>query len=140
GAYVTYTYDATADGANEVGRLSQETFNTGSSFGAGSYTYSYDPRGEQVGQTTTLDGTPYLFSATYNDDGTPATLSYSDTTSLAYTYNQQGWLTAAATGSTNLYTNLTYTGNAGAAMKPTGASLSNGTISYTAQYDSDLRL
>ncbi len=139
GAYVTYSYDSTTGGNSGVGRLTGETFNQGSTFGVGSYTYTYDARGQQTAWTTTLDGTSYPFSATYDDAGQTTSLSYSDGTALTDNYDTNGWLNSAVTGSTNLYTALSYTDPGGATGLPNTAKLSNGAMSYTAQYDADLR-
>jgi len=57
-----------------------------------------------------------------------------------------GWLnqvqtTPSGKATTTLATNLGYTSNAGAAMQPTSASIgANGTYTYTASFDADLRL
>jgi RHS repeat-associated protein len=55
GAYDTYGYDSTAGGSSGVGRLTGETFATGSL--SGSYSYLYDGRGQQTQSTLTV-GTP----------------------------------------------------------------------------------
>jgi RHS repeat-associated protein len=144
GAYASYSYDSTAGGNHGVGRLTGETFNTGASLGAGSYAYSYDARGQVTGTTTVLDGGTYPLGFGYNDAGMPTTTTYSDGEVATLGYTPEGWLTSLATtpsggSATNLITGLGYAGAAGAAMQPTAASVANGTYSFTASYDGDLR-
>jgi RHS repeat-associated protein len=145
GAYATDSYDSTAGGNMGVGRLTGETFNSGASLGAGSYAYTYDARGEKIGWTTTLGGTPYTVSFAYNDAGEPATLTYSDGEVASYGYDgASGALTsfiATPSGGSaqNLVTNVTYSGAGGAAGLPTGANL-GGVYTFSAGYDLDLRL
>jgi RHS repeat-associated protein len=55
GAYDNYGYDSTAAGSSGVGRLTSETFSTGSL--SGSYSYLYDGRGQQTQSTLTVGGT-----------------------------------------------------------------------------------
>ena len=138
GAYVTYSYDSTSGGNDGVGRLTGETFNAGSSFGVGSYSYTYGARGQVTVWTTVLDGTSYPFSATYSDAGQLTSFTYSDSSALTYNYDANGWLSSAVSGSTNLFTALSYS-DAGGARSSNAASLSNGAISFTASYDNDLR-
>ena len=58
GAWVSYSYDSTANGNNGVGQLTGESF-TGSGSLSGSYAYTYDARGQQINQTVTVNGTNY---------------------------------------------------------------------------------
>ncbi len=148
-AYATWSYDSTAGGNNGVGRLTGETFNGGpgsSNLGAGSYSYTYDTRGQQTASTVNLGGTNYTFSTAYNDAGQPSSLTYSDNEVVSYGYDgASGWLTSLITtpsggSATNLLTGIAYSGTAGAAGKPTGASVAGGTYTYSASYDLDLRL
>src|SRR5262249_13630975 len=63
--YATWSYDTATNG---VGRLATETFNPSDpSLGNGSYSYSYDARGEPTAITETLDGGTYSFAFAYND-------------------------------------------------------------------------
>ena len=139
GAYVTYTYDSTSGGNDGVGRVTGKTFNAGSSFGVGSYSYTYNARGEKTASTTVLDGTSYPFGESYNDAGQPTSFTYSDSSTLTYNYDTNGWLNSAVSGSTNLYTALSYSDAGGATGLPNAASLSSAAISFSAQYDNDLR-
>ncbi len=145
GAYVTYTYDSTAGGNDGVGRLTGEAFNAGASLGAGSYAYTYDARGQHIAETITLGGTPYSFGMGYNDAGQPTSTTYSDGELLGLSYSAYGWLGAATAtpsggGATTLFSNVAYSGVGGAAMRPTAASVDNGTYTYGASFDNDLRL
>ncbi len=114
---------------------------------SGSHAYTYDARGQVTGQTDSVSGvgSGYSFSMQYNDAGQPTSLTYSDGEVLGTGYNAQGWLnqlqTTPSGGSAfTLATGIGYTGNAGAAMQPTSASIANGTYTYTASFDADLRL
>ncbi len=146
GAYVTYSYDSTAGGNKGVGRLTGETFNAGASLGSGSYSYTYDARGQTTGWSVTLGGTTYPFSFGYNDAGQMTSLTYSDGEVLNPSYDGgSGWLaTLSATpfggSAQNLLTNIAYTGAGGAVGSPTGANVGGTTYSFSASYDLDTRL
>ena len=150
GAYVTYTYDQTTGHGDGVGHVTTEAFtNSGGTHVkalSGSHASTYDERGQVTSQVETYDAHGYTFGLAYNDAGQPTSLTYSDGEVLATGYNAFGWLNQAQTtpsgkASTTLATNIGYTGNAGAAMQPTSASIgANGTYTYTATFDADLRL
>ncbi len=63
GAYVTFTYEGKAvcpSGSVTVGRVCQQSFAGASGSGlSGSYTYTYDQRGQVTNETTTVNGTQY---------------------------------------------------------------------------------
>jgi RHS repeat-associated protein len=142
GAWVTYTYDSTANGNSGIGRLTSETF-TGSSGLSGGDTFTYDARGQQVSQTVTVNGTNYVVRAAYNDAGMLTSQTYPTGEVVTSSYDTNGWLMGLSTqtGSviTTLASNLAYTGLAGAASRITSMDLGNGDI-YTASYDTGMRL
>src|SRR5262249_55428969 len=118
GAYATYGYDDNLwPNIGAVGQLTSETFNTGDSLGAGSYSSLYDARGRQTKWTATLGGTSYPFTYTYDDADHQTSLQYSDNELLTFNYDlapgdaSSGWLTSATTqpqggSQTNLFTAL----------------------------------
>jgi RHS repeat-associated protein len=143
GAYVTYGYDSTASGNQGKGRLTSESFTGGTASDplSGAYSYSYDARGQvTLLKQTTTELVTYNVGYGYNDAGQPTTVTYTDGETLGYSYTSYGWLQNATTPTANLALNLSYTNSAGAAGKPTGASLANNTYSWSATYDTDLRL
>ena len=87
-----------------------------------------------------------ICSSAYNDGSQPTGLTYSDHEVLSYGYDGgSGWLssltaTPAGGSATTLLSSIGYSGAGGAAGHPTSASVANGTYSYSASYDSDLRL
>ena len=118
-AWVTYSYDSTANGDHGVGQLTSENF-TGSGSLSGSYAYTYDARGQQTQNVEDDQWDRVYHQGTYNDAGQ---LLYPD---LSHGRNGHaglllfsGWLTGLATFSggetTTLASNLTYSGLAGAA-------------------------
>jgi RHS repeat-associated protein len=135
GAYDTYGYDSTGGGSAGVGRLSSEAFSSGSL--SGSYAYLYDGRGQQTASTLTLGASSYPLGSTYDDAGNVLTQTYPDGQTITNSYTAQGWLSGVATsqGSTTLASNLVYTSTGGAFGEITGASLGNGTYTYSANYD-----
>jgi RHS repeat-associated protein len=135
GAYDTYAYDSTAGGNVGVGRLTSEAFAVGSL--SGSEAYTYDNRGQQTNTTLTVGGATYPLGSTYDDAGNVLTQSYPDGETITNGYTAQGWLSQVATsqGGTTLASNLAYTGVGGALGDVTGASLGNGTYTYSATYD-----
>lgn len=145
-AYATYSYDNTANGNQGIGHLTGETFNQGSAGTlSGSYSYTYDNRGQDTGWTLNANGTNFNLKFGYNDAGQQTSLTYSDGEVLTYGFNSAAWLTSAVTtpsggSSINLMTGITYSGAGGAASLPTAATMANGTYSYSANYDNDLRL
>jgi YD repeat-containing protein len=143
GAWVTYAYDSTASGNDGIGELTSENF-TGSGGLSGSYAYTYDDRGQQIGETVTVNGTNYPIQAAYNDAGQVTSETYPDGEVVTPGYSSTGWLlgltTTASSTTTNLATNLAYTGLAGAAGQITSMDLGNSIYSYSASYDTGLRL
>ena len=142
GAWVTYSYDSTANGNVGVGELTGESF-TGSGNLSGSYAYTYDARGQQIGQTITVNGTNYQMQGTYNDDGQPLTETYPTGETVASGYSSTGWLTGLTTsagGNTTVASNLTYSGLSGAAGQIASMNIGNGKYTYAASYDTGLRL
>jgi RHS repeat-associated protein len=135
GAYDTYSYDSTAGGNVGIGRLTGETFATGSL--SGGETYTYDPRGQQTNSTMTVGGGSYPLGSSYDDAGNVLTQTYPDGETITKSYTAQGWLSGVTTsqGNTTLASNLAYTGVGGAFGEITGASLGNGTYTYSATYD-----
>ncbi|HLG78379.1 MAG TPA: RHS repeat-associated core domain-containing protein, partial [Ktedonobacteraceae bacterium] len=142
GAWVTDTYDSTVNGNHGVGHLTGESF-TGSGGLSGSYAYTYDSRGQQIGDTVTVNGTSYLVQASYNDAGQLISKTYPTGEVVTNGYDANGWLVSLNTQSgsttTTLASNLTYTGLAGASGRVTTMDYGNGTI-YTASYDTGMRL
>jgi RHS repeat-associated protein len=142
GAWVSYTYDSTANGNQGVGHLTGESF-TGSGGLSGSYAYTYDARGQQTAETLTVNGTSYPVQATYNDNGQATSQTYPTGEVVTPSYDANGWLTGLSTqlGSTTttLASNVAHAGLAGAAGNITTMDYGNGDI-YTASYDSGMRL
>jgi len=142
GALVTYTYDSTANGNNGVWELTGESF-TGSGGLSGSYAYSYDARGQQTGETLTVNGTSYPTQTTYNDNGQISSQTYPTGEVVTPGYSSTGWLTGLSTQSgsmvTTLASNLAYTGLAGATGEITTMDFGSGDI-YNASYDTGMRL
>ncbi len=149
GAYVSYSYDSTASGNKGIGRLTGESFTGGDSSHPlhGSYSYTYDGRGQTTGLTlTTTENTTYPLTYAYNDAGQVTSLTFSDGEVFSPQFDSaSGWLTSAVTtpsgcSQVNLLTNVTYSGTGGAAGFITGGSMANGTYNLTASYDNNLRL
>jgi hypothetical protein len=149
GAYATYTYDQTTGHGAGIGHLTTEGFTSGTTAQPlhGSYSYSYDARGQTTNLTlTTTENATYPLSFAYNDAGAPTGLTFSDGEVFSNVYDSaSGWLSSAVTtpsggSQINLLTNVTYSGVGGAAGHLTSATLANGTYSYSASYDTDLRL
>lgn len=142
GAWVTFAYDSTASGNDGVGHLTSESF-TGSGGLSGSYASTFDARGQQIGETLTVNGTAYPIHATYNDDGQIASQTYPTGEVVTPGYDSNGWLLGLSTkqGSTTttLASNLAYSGLAGAAGQITMMDFGSGDI-YNASYDTGLRL
>lgn len=143
GAWVTYTYDNTVGGNNGIGQMTGESF-TGSGGLSGSYAYVYDARGQQTTLTLTVNGTSYPIQASYNDTGTLTNQTYPTGEIVTPGYDASGWQTGLTTQSgstvTTLASNLVYTGLAGASGQITAMNLDNGTYSYSASYDTGIRL
>jgi RHS repeat-associated protein len=134
GAYDTYSYDATAGGNVGIGRLTSETFAAGSL--SGSYTYTYDGRGQQTAGALTVGASSFPLGSTYDDAGNVLTQTYPDGQTITNSYTAQGWLSQVATsqGSTTLASNLAYTGIGGAFGEVTAMHLGGG-YDYSASYD-----
>ncbi len=135
GAYVTFSYDSTANGNKGVGRLTGETFTGGPNQSlTGSYSAVYDVRGQVTQTTLTVGGTNYPMQASYNDAGQVLTQTYPTGDVLTASYTAQGWLAGLllqqGSTQTTLLSNLSYIGTSGAAGLPSSASLNGGT--YTA--------
>ena len=140
GAYYTYSYDSTAGGNVGVGRLTGETFSAGGASSlSGSYSFVYDARGREVGQTLTVGSSSYPLRSTFDDAGQVLTHQYPDGETVTNTYTAEGWLSGVSTtqGSTttNLFSGATYSGVGGAFGHLTGASLGGGAYTYTATDD-----
>jgi len=145
GAYVTYSYDSTANGNMGVGRLTGETFTGGPNQSlSGSYSNVYDARGQEIQSTLTIGSTHYQTGASYDDAGDLLSLTYPDGDVLTTSYTPQGWLSGLTlqqgSTQTTLLSNLTYTGPSGAAGLASSASLNGGTYTETNSYDLLLRL
>src|SRR5262249_12781093 len=70
GAYDTYSYDSTAGGNVGIGRLTAETFSGAPNNSlSGSYSYTYDQRGRQIGSNLTVGASSYGLQSTYDDVG-----------------------------------------------------------------------
>jgi RHS repeat-associated protein len=137
GAYVTFSYDSTTGGNYGVGRLTGETFS--GALGSGSYSNTYDLRGQTTNSTLTVGGISYPVGTSYNDAGQALTLTYPTGETVAAGYSASGWLgslTRTLSGnSTTLLDAISYTGNGGAAGQMTSAHLGNATYSYSASFD-----
>ena len=117
GAYVSYGYDQSGHGAS-IGRLTSESFASPTDPSlTGSYSYSYDARGQITNSATTLLGTSYPTATTYDDAGEPLTLTYPDG-AVATTSYDQGWLAGISwtqnSVTTPLLAAVSYTGASGA--------------------------
>jgi len=142
GAYVIYSYDDTTGGNKGVGRRTGETFS--GSVGSGSYTYTYDGRGQVTNTRLTVGGTTYPLATTYNDAGQVLTQTYPTNETVTNAYGSQGWLASLSrtlSGTTTTLANtLAYTGPGGASGALTSARLGNNTYNETFSYDNGLRL
>ncbi len=141
GAYVTYTYDSTANGNDGIGHLTGETFSNGTL--SGSYSYVYDQRGQQISSTLTVGGTNYTVQTTYDDATNVLSQTYptGEVVTTSYTGSWITGLTQQQYGvNTTLLSDVTYTGVGGAGHLITGASMGGGTYQYSATYDQLLQL
>jgi RHS repeat-associated protein len=143
GAWVTYTYDSTANGNMGVGRVTGEQF-SGPANLSGSYSYTYDARGRQIAETVTVNGASYTVQASYNDAGLLTSQTYPDGEVVTPGYDTNGWLigltTTQNTTTTVLASAIQYQGNAGAAGKATAMLLGNSRYSFTRSFDAGLRV
>ena len=140
---VSYTY--AASGNKGVGRLTGETFTGGAcSPLSGSYSYTYDSRGRAISTTTTVNGTPYTVSKTYDSAGNKLTQTYPTGEVVASNFGSTAWLDNVTTNlggpTTVLAGSNSYSGNAGAAGQITSMQLGNNTYTYAASYDDVHRL
>ena len=135
GAYETSSYDS---GTNGVGRLTGETFNSGSL--SGQKSYSYDNRGRLTSVNLTIGGASYPVQSTYTEAGQLATQTYPTGEVVTYGYGAlstaaTGWLTSLSTqqGSTTtpLLGGVDYRGPGGAEQRITNATLGSGSGAYT---------
>ncbi len=91
----------------------------------------------------TINGTGYSTQGTYNDAGQVLTQTYPTGETVTPGYNSTGWLTGLTTsagGTTTLASNLSYSDPSSAAGKISSMSLGNGIYTYTASYDTGMRL
>lgn len=148
GAYASYTYDESGHGAG-IGRLTNERFTNGAGAAvplSGGYSYTYDGRGQVTQLIQTAENTSYTMGYGYDDAGLPTSLTYPDGETLSESYGTTGWLSLVSTqpsggSSTTLLSNIGYTSDVGGlAGNINSASVGNGTYSYSASYDADLRL
>lgn len=139
GAYLTDSYDSTANGNAGVGRLTGESFSGGPNRSlSGSYSFVYDIRGRETQSTLVVGGASYALQQSYDDADNVLAQTYPDGEVVTSGYSA-GWLTGLTTqqGSvlTTLVSGVTYGGAAGAAGAITGATLGGGTYAYAAAYD-----
>jgi YD repeat-containing protein len=144
GAYVTYSYDSTANGNHGVGRLTGESFAGGPNQSlSGSYSDVYDVRGQETQTTLTVGGTNYLVHTSYDDAGDVLSQTYPNGDVLTTSYTAQDWLAGLTlqqgSTQTTLLSNLSYTGTSGAAGRFSSASLNGGTYTEALTYDLLLR-
>ena len=132
GAYATLGYDS---GSNGIGRLTSETFTGGLNNAlSGSYSYAYDGRGQQKTVTLTIGSTSYMVQNYFDDAGDITLQIYPNGERVNTTYNNQGWLSSVATGSTTVLGNASYAESesagqfGGPARMLTGASLGAGAV------------
>jgi RHS repeat-associated protein len=137
GAYETFAYDSTAGGNDGVGRLTSETFSSGSL--SGSYSFAYDARGRDTATTLSVNGVSYPVSTAYDDAGNVVSQTYPTGETVSDVYTAQGWLSAVSTqlGSTttSLLSGASYGGVGGAFGDLTGASLAGTTYTYASTED-----
>ncbi len=136
-AYTTYSYDSTSGGNQGVGRLTGETFS--GALGSGSYSYTYDARGQTTNSTLTVGANSYPVDTTYDDAGQALTLTYPTGETVTAAYSAAGWLgslTRTLGGTpTTLLDAIGYTGSGGATGQMTSAHVGNATYTYSASFD-----
>ena len=146
-AYLSYSYDASGHG-DGIGRLTSEQFVSPSDASlTGSYSYTYDARGQVTASTTTLLGANYATATTYDDAGEPLSLTYPDG-AVASTSYSQGWLAGVTWTQGGLTTPVlaavSYSGPAGAFGAITSANVGQNAgaalYRYFGQLDRDGRL
>jgi RHS repeat-associated protein len=133
GAYYTYTYDGTAGGNPGIGRLTGETFTNGTL--SGGYSFRYDARGRQVGQTMTIGGATYAETTGYDDSGNVVSVAYPDGETVSVGYTAQGWLSSVSTRSGSTTTTLLGSASYSALGAMTGAVLGGGAYTSATTVD-----
>ncbi len=136
GAYVTRTYDSITGGNKGIGRLTSETFSGGSD--SGSYSFTYDARGQVTNTTLNVNGTNYPTGVAYNDAGQTLTVTYPTGETVSTSYSAQAWfagLTRTQGTTTTLVSGVGFTGVGGAGGMMTGATLGGGAYTFSAAYD-----
>ncbi len=144
GAYVTYSYDSTANGNLGGGHVTGETFTGGPNRSlSGSESFVYDGRDRLTSQTLTVGGTSYTTQTAYNDANQVTSLTYPDGEVVSQNYTNEGWLGGVTTQqkgvTTTLLSQAGYTGPGGAAGLMTSALLNACDCQYSASYDLLLR-
>lgn len=90
-----WRYDEAGHGAG-IGRLTSTTDLTSSGCPQQvTASYQYDPSGRLVGLDQCVEGAQAKIDIRYDSAGRPATLVYPDGETVAYSYNDAGWVTAA---------------------------------------------
>jgi hypothetical protein len=155
GAYVIYTYDGLApcgSATDAIGRVCQQNFAGASGSGlSGSYTFTYDPRGQVTSATTTVNSSQYTTTSAYLPGGQVQSTGYPDGETVTPGYNAEAFVTGLQSqqGSTVtvLASNITYGDNSsgngvgyGAGGQVVGMALGNGTYTTSYAYDDDARL
>jgi len=85
---ITYSYD---DGANGKGRL------TGMSDPSGVSVYAYDPKGNLINETKTIEGVVYTTSYSYDPAGILTGMTYPDGSTVSYELDPAGRVVRATT-------------------------------------------
>jgi RHS repeat-associated protein len=144
GAYVTESYDSTANGNQGIGHLTSETFTGGPNNSlSGSRSFVYDGRGRLTSQSLTVGGVSYTVHTSYGDANQVLSLTYPDGQVVTNNYTNEGWLggliTKQGANTTTLLSQVSYTGSGGAAGLMTGAFLNGCGCQYSASFDLLLR-
>jgi RHS repeat-associated protein len=82
-----WVYDGVANG---IGKLNYEAITAGPSAGW-ARGFQYDSLGRPVNISTSVDGSPYTFTATYDGNSRLSTVTYPSSASLTYTYTSLGY-------------------------------------------------
>lgn len=142
GAWASYAYDSTANGNLGIGHLTGESFTSSGSL-SGSYSMTYDERGQETAEIITINSTNYQVQTTYNDSGMLLSETYPTGEVVTDGFDANGWLMGVNTQSgstvTTIASNVIYSGLAGAAGRVTTMDLGSGDI-YNASYDPGMRL
>jgi RHS repeat-associated protein len=148
--YVNLSYDDVTSGNMGHGRLTSETFNGApNNTLTGSYSYSYDARGQLTSSTLSLGSHSYSVQNTYDDAGNRLTQTYQNGDVVTTGYTPQGWLNSVSSQSsggvnTSLLSNAAYAYSlsgqfGGPVQQITSASLGGGLYTYSATFDPLLR-